>query len=139
MSFGFSISDIFACARSAWDIYNQLRNSPIEIQAISDDVGLLHMTLRSMNENVISSAPLASHDVEGIALTMERCRNVLAELQPLADKYGNTRITLKSRVKFQLEDVKNIRQRLRMALDGLNSFNQAVSLLVPKILCVVPR
>lgn len=130
MSFGFSISDVFACARSAWDIYNQLRNAPGEIQTISDDVGLLHITLRSMDENVIKSAPLASRDIEGIRMTMERCRNVLVELQPLADKYGNTRFRLKSRIKFQLEDVKGIRQRLRMALDGLNSFNNAVSLFV---------
>ncbi|KAI9686375.1 MAG: hypothetical protein M1822_003720 [Bathelium mastoideum] len=86
-----------------------------------------------MDDNVIKFAPLASRDLEGIAMTMERCRNVLAELQLLADKYGNKPFRFKSRVKFQLHDVKSIRERLRMALDGLNSFNSAKRSLSLKI------
>ena len=128
MSFGFSAGDFLAAAGLAWSIYTQLRNAPAEIQAISDDVGLLHVTLRSMNENVINSAPLSVSDIEGIGMTMERCRNVLAELQPLADKYGKKPFSFRNRVKLQMEDIAAIRERLRMALGGLNSFNSAVSL-----------
>ncbi|KAI9700948.1 MAG: hypothetical protein M1820_006593 [Bogoriella megaspora] len=128
MSFGFSATDIISLAQTAWKIYTQLRDAPTEIQAITDDLGLLHAVLRSMNENVLDTTSLASRDLQDIKVTMERCRNVLSELQDLADKYGNKPFGMRSRVKIQFEDVKSIKARLRMALDGLNSFNNAVSL-----------
>ena len=130
MSFGFSVGDFVTCAQVAWVVYKQLRDAPDEIKAVSDDVGLLHMTLTSMNDNVVQSTALNPHDVEGIAITMDRCRSVLAELQPLADKYGNKRLGLRNRVKFKFEDLESIRKKLKLALDGLNSFNNAVSLFV---------
>jgi hypothetical protein len=128
MSFGFSIGDVLVCAKMAWEIYTQIRNAPSEIQTIADDVALLHATLKSMNENVVRSAPLASSDIDGMKMTMERCKRVLKELQPLAEKYGKNSFGLKNRVKFQMEDLKGTQQRLMKALDGLNSFNSAVSM-----------
>ena len=131
MSFGFSVGDFVQLGSLAWRLYTQIQNAPVELKVVADDVGMLHYTLKSMDENVVRSASLGADATKGLQEIANRCRAVLGELEPLVIKYGRAKLSTWHKIKWQRVDMDGIQRRLKAALQALNSFNSAVALWVP--------
>ena len=130
MSFGFSIGDVVQLGNIAWTLYTRIQNAPAELKVVADDVGMLHYTLKSMDENIVKSAILGTDAAGGLQEVSSRCREVLAELEPLVIKYGRAKLSTWHKIKWQRVDIEGIQRRLKAALQALNSFNSAMALLV---------
>ena len=130
MSFGFSVGDFLQLGNAAWTLYKHIQNAPAELKVLADDVGMLHYTLKSMDENIVKSATIGNDAAEGLQEVSTRCREVLAELEPLVIKYGRAKLSTWHKIKWQRVDIDGIQRRLKAALQVLNSFNSTIALLV---------
>ena len=128
MSFGFSVGDFVQLGSLAWTLYTQIQNAPIELKVVADDVGMLHYTLKSMDENIVKSASLGTDAINGLQEISDRCRAVLGELEPLVVKYGQANLSTWHKIKWQRVDMDGIQHRLKAALQALNSFNSTIAL-----------
>ena len=130
MSFGFSVGDFVQLGNAAWALYKHIQNAPTELKVLADDVGMLHYTLKSMDENIVKSATIGNDAAEGLREVSNRCKGVLAELEPLVVKYGRAKLSTWHKIKWQRVDIDGIQRRLKAALQVLNSFNSTIALLV---------
>ena len=78
MSFGFSVSDIYICARLAYKLYNEYRRAPGACQEFAREILLLHQVLLKVKSNVESDISHLSHsDQAALGAYLDSCKKLL--------------------------------------------------------------
>lgn len=128
MSFGYSVSDLVSTTALAWKIYKACKDSSSEFKNISSEVVTLHIVLKEVHDSLICQR-LTQHQEAELESVGKGCNDVLKDLEKLLKKYGSVG-TAKSlrvwdRMKWGLEDVKSMRDRLISNTTMLSAFNTA--------------
>ena len=95
MSSGFSILDIPALTRLAWELYNQcqpvVKDAPDGFRSLVNELGSLQGTLRALGDDVTSNMPFFEKMDEDRKRTLERCLGAcfqtLQQFKALMNRY----------------------------------------------------
>ncbi|KAH8592112.1 hypothetical protein B0O99DRAFT_717254 [Bisporella sp. PMI_857] len=131
MSFGFSVGDFVATIELANRIRKEFVGAPSQFNAVSDEVRSLAIVLLDV-EVVLCDQELIDQQKVQLKEIATGCRNVLDELESTLDKYGELRPGPASlgararrvwkRLKWEPEDIKELRCRIVSNITLLNSF-----------------
>ena len=78
MSFGFSVSDIYVCARLAYKLYDEFKQAPGVCQEFARDLLLFHQVLLKTNSNIECEASYLSHfDHAALRACLDSCKDLL--------------------------------------------------------------
>jgi len=129
MSFGYSVGDILAISKLAWDVYNVYKDAPSDFRNISDEIKSLHIIVDSDNLKAKFQDPnLSLEERERLREILQGCTNVLKDLDKLLTKYkslgssqGSSSRAL-DRVQWGKVDIGELRARLTSNTILLNTF-----------------
>lgn len=78
MSFGFSVPDIYVCARLAFKLYDEFKSAPAACQEFAQELLLFHQVLIKTGA-AINSEPsdLSSSDRDALRLCLDSCKELL--------------------------------------------------------------
>ncbi len=78
MSFGFSVSDIYGCARLAYMLYNEFKQAPGVCQEFARELLLFHRVLSKI-KSTIESEPshLSQSDQAALGACLDSCKELL--------------------------------------------------------------
>jgi len=129
MSIGYSVGDILAISKLAWDVYNVYKDAPEDFRNISNEIKSLHIIIDSDNLQAKSQdTKLASEEQEGLREILQGCTDVLKDLDKLLIKYKSLgspqgwSARALDRVKLGKEDIAELRARLTSNTILLNTF-----------------
>ena len=78
MSFGFSASDIYGCARLAYILYNEFKQAPGACQEFARDLLLFHQVLLKVKTTMESTTSPTSHaDRVTLGTYLDSCKELL--------------------------------------------------------------
>ena len=78
MSFGFSVSDIYGCARLAYVLYNEFKQAPGACQDFARELRLFHQVLLKTNSTIQAGKSHLSHaDETALESCLDSCRELL--------------------------------------------------------------
>ncbi|ETS74723.1 hypothetical protein PFICI_13207 [Pestalotiopsis fici W106-1] len=134
MSFGFSVGDFLAVLELANRVRKGFLGAPKEFKAISDNVRDLSIVLQDAEANTDKLAPAQLQEYQD---TLQSCKGLLLEIDSVLQKYCTitevgkigVRRTLKrtwKRLKWEPEDVRDIRSQITVKIATLNSLNSHV-------------
>jgi hypothetical protein len=129
MSFGFSISDFVTISAFAWKIYKSCKDSSDGFKSISSDVAGLHIVLKETEEN-LSEQNLDADQERRLNDLCAGCNGVLKDLDSLLERYnslGTKSQRTWDRMKWGLEDISDMRERLTSNTAMLTAFNTALT------------
>lgn len=124
MSFGYSIGDFVTTGQLAWKIYKSCKDAPESFGHIHTEVLSLHAVLKEVHE-AFSQQTLSPSRQTSLKYVGDGCRDVLAELQALVEKYHSLGINSKltwDRMKWGAEDIVGLRARLTSNVGLLTAF-----------------
>lgn len=128
MSFGYSVSDLLSTTALAWKIYRICKFSSRDFNNISNEVLSLHIVLKEVQDSLTCQQLNQRQEAE-LESVRKGCTDVLKDLDKLLRKYGGLRttrsLTVWDRVKWGMEDVKTMRDRLISNTTMLSAFNTA--------------
>ena len=131
MSFGYSVGDILAISKLAWDVYNVYKDAPDKFRNISDEIKSLHIIVDSDSLKAKFQDPnLTLGERERLREILQGCTNVLKDLDKLLIKYrslgspqgSSTSSQALHRVKWGQENIAELRARLISNTTLLNTF-----------------
>lgn len=129
MSFGYSISDLVSTSALAWKLYKSCKDSSGNFKNISSEVISLHIVLKEVQDS-LTCQQLDQRQEAQLESVGKGCNDVLNDLDKLLKKYGSLGTSKGSRVwdrmKWGLEDVKTMRDRLISNTTMLSAFNTAL-------------
>lgn len=131
MSFGFGVGDILAVSQLSWKIYRACKDSGDDFRSISDEVSNLHTVLRIAEEDLAKECQtdIDAQRKDSLEEIAEGCRSVLEDLDRLLKKYESLSTQEQrtwDRMRWGLEDMAGIRQRLTYQVGLINAFNAAL-------------
>jgi hypothetical protein len=131
MSFGFSIGDFCTLPALAWNVYRSCRDAGDDFKSISQEVEALKIVLKETEDYVSGHQSTLNPDREHqLHVLGEGCRTVLFDLQKLLTKYealsSDTQWTW-DLMRWGMEDIANIRERLISNVGLLTAFNSSLS------------
>ncbi|KAH8645974.1 hypothetical protein BGZ60DRAFT_535757 [Tricladium varicosporioides] len=131
MSFGFSVGDFIATIELANRIRKEFVDAPSQFKAISEEVRSLAIVLLDI-EVVFCDQELSNSQKTQLKEIAASCQSVLDELEKTLNKYGELKsgpARLGARVrrvwkklKWEPEDIKELRGRIVSNVTLLNSF-----------------
>jgi len=131
MSFGFGASDIITISVLAWNVYKACRDSSEEFQRVAKEVKILHITIKETEELLDEYHwELSPSRRERLELIRESCAENLNELQSHVQKYEQLATPSQrvfDRMRFGLQDVSEIKQRIVATYTKLDAFNHVLS------------
>ena len=78
MSFGFSVSDIYGCARLAYLLYNELKQAPAACQDFARELLLFHQALLKTKTTIEAEiSPLSDADGSALGICLDSCKELL--------------------------------------------------------------
>ena len=78
MSFGFSVSDIYGCARLAYLLYNEFKEAPGTCQDFARELLLFHQVLLKTRSTIEAEKSHLSHaDETALEICLGSCRELL--------------------------------------------------------------
>ena len=78
MSFGFSVSDIYGCARLAYVLYNEFKQAPGVCQNFAKELLLFHQVLLNTQPSIEAEKSHLSHaDETALDICLDSCRELL--------------------------------------------------------------
>ncbi|KFY70028.1 hypothetical protein V499_09532 [Pseudogymnoascus sp. VKM F-103] len=132
MSFGFSVGDVIAVAKLASSIRKQFVDAPEQFRAISHEVKGLSNAIRDV-EDFLSERKLSGPQERELRDIADGCCDVLEPLKKTLNKYheldsdpksfGMRSRRLWKRLKWEPEDIKELRGRIVLNISLLNAFN----------------
>ncbi|CZR64265.1 related to ankyrin [Phialocephala subalpina] len=131
MSFGFSVGDFIKVIELANKIRKDFVEAPSQFNAISDEVRSLSIVLLDV-EVVLSSRELCKEQEAELKQIANGCGNVLDQLEHILDEYDEPESGHRSpikrakrmwkRLKWEPEDIKQLRNRIGTNIGLLNAF-----------------
>ncbi|KAF8419516.1 hypothetical protein EV426DRAFT_644774 [Tirmania nivea] len=129
MSFGYSVGDILAISKLAWDVYNVYKDAPDDFRNISDEIKSLHIIMDNNSLRVKLQDPkMTLEERKRVQEILQGCTNVLKDSDRLLDKYKSLGSTPGSssraldRVNWGKENISELRSRLTSNTILLNTF-----------------
>ena len=141
MSFGFSIGDIIAISTLTNTVRKRFVDSPNEFRVVSDEVKSLSNVLRDL-EDIFPERSLNERQQADLKDYIKGCDHVLKDLDRILDRYhdldsatrpsklGKKPRRLWKRLKWEPDDVKELRSRLTSNVGLLNAFTTTLSMWV---------
>ncbi|MCJ1391369.1 hypothetical protein MMC18_004233 [Xylographa bjoerkii] len=129
MSFGFGVSDFVAVPTLAWQLYKACKDSSDDFKDVADAVASMHIVLKESAEYV-SAPSLDQVQQERLTTVGEGCRSVLQDLEALLEKYkslGTQSQRTWDRMRWGLEDITKLRERLQSSTATLTALNTAIT------------
>ena len=129
MSFGFSIGDLITVSTLAWQIYKSCKDSSDDFKNLSSDVASLHIVLKESLEH-IQEQDLDVERKESLVAVGKSCQDVLKDIESKLEKYdslGTQSQRTWDRMRFGLEDISGLRDRLVCSTTMLSGINSAIS------------
>jgi len=136
MSFGFSVGDFLVVIALANKIRKEFAEAPSQFKDISDEVRSLSYVLQDI-EVVLSGLDLDSQQENEQREITNGCRNVLVRLEQTLDKYGELKSgsgsvgsrvkRLWKRLKWEPEDIKELRSGIVANVTLLNAFQGKIT------------
>ncbi|KAH6705255.1 ankyrin repeat-containing domain protein [Leptodontidium sp. MPI-SDFR-AT-0119] len=136
MSFGFSVGDFIAAIELANRIRKEFVDAPSQFKDISDEVRSLSIVLQDL-EVVLSEPDLSTQQKTELREIADGCLNVLKKLEETLDKYGELKSGSGSvgkrikrvwkRLKWEPEDIKELRSRIVANVALLNTFQGKIA------------
>ncbi|KAL2014315.1 hypothetical protein VTN00DRAFT_1840 [Thermoascus crustaceus] len=136
MSFGFSVGDFITVIELANKIRKEFVEAPAQLKAISDEVRNLSFVVQDV-EIDLSSKELSSQQKTELQEIAQSCRNVLTEIERTVDSYRelktnhdmrrNTVKRVWKRLKWEPDDIHNLRNRISSNISLLNAFNGRIT------------
>ena len=78
MSFGFSVSDIYGCARLAYVLYNEFKQAPGACQDFARELLLFHQALAKTKSTIeAEKRHLSDADGSGLGICLDSCKELL--------------------------------------------------------------
>ena len=78
MSFGFSVSDIYLCARLAYKLYEEFKQAPGACQEFARDLLLFHQVLvKTISAIDSETSHLSGSDRDALRLCLDSCKELL--------------------------------------------------------------
>jgi hypothetical protein len=134
MSIGFSISDIIGVTQLSWSTYQRCRNAPKEWREARREVASLSIVLQEIEGEATTPGYTlrckGSNDQVELAQLICNCREVLEQFRALVKKHrrvGSSGRTIWVRLKFGNVQLGDIRGKLQLHCQALNSFLAARS------------
>ena len=128
MSFGFSIGDFITVSSLAWQVYKSCKDSSDDFKTIANDVVSLHIVLKEIEEQYKEQTLERNQQVHLAKLT-QNTRNVLKDLEALLEKYdslGTQSQRTWDRMRWGLEDINKLKERLTSSTTMLSIFNSSL-------------
>ncbi|KAL2004633.1 hypothetical protein VTN00DRAFT_3369 [Thermoascus crustaceus] len=136
MSFGFSVGDFVTVIELANKIRKEFVEAPAQFKDISDEVRNLSFVVQDV-EIDLSSKELGSQQKIELQEIAENCRNVLTDIEKTIDRYSElksnhdmrrNRVTRAwKRLKWEPDDIHNLRIRIGSNIGLLNAFNGRIT------------
>jgi hypothetical protein len=126
MSFGIGASEVANIPVMAWSIYKSCRHSSEEFQRISKEVSLLHVALKETEDYMAECKKLSPSRQERLKVLYEGAYEVLNDLDGQLMKYdslGTSAQRTWDRLRWGLQDVSEVRDRLISITTTLSAFN----------------
>ncbi|KAL9578548.1 MAG: hypothetical protein Q9203_007054 [Teloschistes exilis] len=143
MSFSFGVGDCIAVLDLASKIRKRFVDSPVQFRAACDEVKSLSNVLRDL-EDIFPERNLTNEQTASLEDILRGCNKVFQDLdacldnyQELGDKAGHARAGLGTkprrfwkRLKFEPDDVRDLRSRLRSHVAMLHAFIERIDVYV---------
>ncbi|KAJ7507142.1 hypothetical protein B0H11DRAFT_192661 [Mycena galericulata] len=127
MTFGVGIGDIALVTTLVWKLYKGCKESSQDFQRLSTELASLHMVLSETHEYLKEHGDeLADSRKKRLTLLMDGCRDALQDLEALHHRYESLSTQAQrswDRVRFGMEDLSEVRQRISSSTTLLTSFN----------------
>ncbi|OBT64392.1 hypothetical protein VE03_05738 [Pseudogymnoascus sp. 23342-1-I1] len=130
MSFGVGIGDIILLGTLTWKLYKNCKESSVEFNRISSEVASLHVVIKETEEYVAETEGLSPSRDARLAILIDGCREVLAELEGLLNNYeslGTQAQRSWDRVRWGLEELADVRSRIISNTSLLTAFNSTLA------------
>ncbi|KAJ7712542.1 hypothetical protein B0H16DRAFT_1342290 [Mycena metata] len=130
MSFGFGVGDIVLAASLAWRLYKGCKESSEGFRRMSSELISLHAVLSETSDYLEEyGGELPDSRKNRLNTLIDGCLNSLQELEALYTRYES--LTTQSqrswdRMRYGLEDLSDVRQRLISSTSMLTAFNTAL-------------
>ena len=128
MNFGFSLGDFVTVPTLAWQVYKSCKESSDDFKSIAGDVAGLHIVLKEVEEQ-LEEHPFDEQRCSQLATLVEPCHTVLTQLESLIERYdglGSKSQRTWDRLKWGLEDVSRLKERLLTSTAILAAFNTSL-------------
>ncbi|KAF7116945.1 hypothetical protein CNMCM5793_005575 [Aspergillus hiratsukae] len=131
MSFGFSIGDFVAVINHANNIRRNFVGAPAQFKALSDEVRNLTIVMNDVQID-LSSNSLSNEQQKELQEIAASCRNVLTGIKKTIERYSaiNAPHSFKrvwKRLKWEPDDVRDLRNRLCSNIGLLNAINVRIT------------
>ncbi|KAL8661075.1 MAG: hypothetical protein Q9202_005947 [Teloschistes flavicans] len=141
MSFGFGIGDCIAVLNLVGKIRRRFVDSPVQFRAACDEVKSLSNVLRDL-EDVFPERSLTDEQTASLEDIIQGCNKVLQDLDACLDNYqelsgkashahaplGTKSPRFWKRLKFEPDDVKDLRSRLQSHVGMLHAFIERIDI-----------
>ncbi|KAK3897205.1 potassium channel AKT1 [Staphylotrichum tortipilum] len=129
MSFGIGAGDIILLTSLAWKLYKACKDAPADFARLSSEILSLHAVLSETHDFLSENPALDTSRRNRLSILCEGCEGVLADLDALYNRYDSLPTQSQrawDRIKFGLQDVSQIRERLVSSATLLTAWNSAM-------------
>jgi hypothetical protein len=131
MSFGYSVGDFIAVTALAYKVYKSCSGASESFRNISAEVRSMQLVLEETQDLISENKQsLEPRRVARLVEIKDGCHDVLRDLERLLEKYeslGSDKQRTRDKVKWGLEEVSEVRERLSINVNLLTSFNMALA------------
>ncbi|GAB1314608.1 Potassium channel AKT1 [Madurella fahalii] len=129
MSFGVGVGDLALVARSAWRLYKACKESSEDFARLSTELLSLHAVLNETHEFLIDNPKLDTSRRHRLSMLCDQCNAALEGLDSIVARYeslGTQAQRTWDRMRFGLNDLSDVRERLVSSVTLLTAFNTAM-------------
>lgn len=134
---GYSIGDIIASSKLAWELYCRFKNSTTDFHDISRELALVHLTLKETHQNLCHESSSLTPDQElHLSTITNGCNDILRKLEAkwkTYDSLGTRSQRTWDRLRFAKEDVTALRLQLVSQTTAITAFNTNFQTYLPDV------
>ena len=128
MSFGFSVGDFLAVGKLCWSVYKKCKDSKGSYGELTGELSELYAVIKE-TEELVEEQKFSERQLERLLSCQKSCDDVLKDLDALLIKYqklGTKSQWTFDRLKYGIEDINGMRQRITLNVSTLDAFNNAL-------------
>jgi hypothetical protein len=134
---GYSIGDIIASSKLAWELYCKFKNSTTDYRDISCELASVHLTLKETHQNLCHESSSLTPDQElHLSTITNGCNDILRKLEAKWETYdslGTRTQRTWDRLRFAKEDVTALRLQLVSQTTAITAFNTNFQTYLPDV------
>ena len=130
MSFGFGVGDFLSVGKLVWDVYSAYVDAPAQFRNFSQEILSLHVVFQQLENQLHNTTTFSAKETQNLKALYDGLKGIMEELDALLKKYqsllGNPTVSF-DRVKWGQEDLVGLRERLRLNMTLLTTFNASLA------------